>query len=141
MSGPDDGMVEVLPLAVLTFIVGALVLSHAWAVVQARAEAAAGARAGARAFVEAGPADALVSAIEAARASIDPARRDAARWDITVDGAPGRCRPVTITVTTTIPLLRLPWIGDSGAVTVTAAHREIVDPFRRGLTGTAGCGA
>ena len=141
MSGPDDGIVEVLPLAVLTFVVGALVLSHAWAVVHARTEAAAGARAGARAFVEAGPADALTSAIDAAQASIDPARHDAARWDIAVGGTPGRCRPVTVTVTTTVPLLRLPWIGDSGAVTVRAAHREIVDPFRRGLTGTAGCGA
>jgi hypothetical protein len=132
-------MVEVLPLAMLTFIVGALIVAHAWAVVSAHNEAAAAARAGARAFVESGPADALTSAIEAAQESIDPERRRSAQWDVDLAGRPGRCRPVTVRVTTKVPLLRLPWVGVSGDVTVTAAHSEIVDPFRDGLTGIADC--
>lgn len=140
MTGSRDrGAVEALPLAMLTFVVGTLVLAHAWAVVSARNQASAGAHAGARAFVESSVADARPSAIRAAQMALDPERSRALLWDIEVDGRPDRCRPVTVRVSTTVPLLRLPWGRDAGAVSVAAAHTEIVDPFRGGLTGVADC--
>jgi hypothetical protein len=46
-----------------------------------------------------------------------------------------------------VPLLVVPWIGafGGGVLSTSARHREVVDPFRRGLSvegvDLAGCGA
>jgi hypothetical protein len=58
-----------------------------------------------------------------------------------------RCQPVTATVRYQVPLLVVPWIGafGGGVLSTSARHREVVDPFRRGLSvegvDLAGCGA
>lgn len=132
----ERGTVEVLPLAMLTFVAGALLLSHAWAVVAARNEAAAAARAGVVAHVESRSARPDLEALAAANRTIGDS---AFRWHIAVSGRPGRCRPVTVRVSGAVPLLRLPWIGASASVPVEAAHSQIVDPYRSGLEGTAAC--
>jgi hypothetical protein len=142
MTGPDErGVVETVPLAMLTLVVGTLVLSHAWAVITARDEAGAAARSAVRAYVEAGEDDPRRAAVDAARAVIDGDRRDGSAWDIALSGSGGRCRPITVRVTTSVPLLNLPWVGATGAIRVTSAHRELVDPFRGGRPGVAECDA
>jgi hypothetical protein len=140
-ASTDGGTIETIPLAMLTFVVGGLVLAHSWAVVAARDQAGTAAGAGVRAYVEATGPGARRSAVDAALATIDPARRAARRWEVAVSGASTRCGPATVRVTTEVPLMRLPWLGPAGAVTVTAARSEIVDPFRRGVSGLAVCGA
>jgi hypothetical protein len=131
----DGGTAETLPLALLTFVVGSLVIAQAWAVVSTRDRAASAARAGARAYVEADAAQADASAHRAVERSLGRAEGFA----IKITGRALRCRPVTVEVSATVPLLRLPWIGATGAVRVAAAHAEIVDPYRADLPGTARC--
>lgn len=141
IAGRDSGMVEALPLAMLTFVVGALVLAHAWAVVNTRQQASAAARSGARAYVESDPTAARSAALDAARGTLARTGDRNEPWTVDVTGRSHRCRPVTVRVSTVVPLIRLPWIGPLGAVAITATHSEIVDPFRRDLPGVAICHA
>ncbi|MEL7208868.1 MAG: hypothetical protein AAGK32_11680 [Actinomycetota bacterium] len=139
----DDGTVEVVPLAVLTFVVGSLVLAHAWGVMAARATTAAAAREGARAFVEAPPDAALTAAESAAAARVrhPTAGRtpDGPTSTVVVSGGTGRCEPISVRVSTVVPFLSLPWIGPLGSVPVAATHQQVVDPYRAGLPGQARC--
>jgi hypothetical protein len=96
------------------------------------------AREGARGYVEA-PEErsardaASRRALEAMRAH---GRADPSRTTIVVDSARGfgRCQPVAVTVTYEVPALALPFIGGFGhALTASATHIEVVDPYRDGL--------
>ena len=84
----DAGSVETLPLAMLTFVVGSLVITHAWAVVSTREHLSAAARAGARAYVEAQPRQADAAARQAVRNGLGD-RPD--EFDIEIDGHGARC--------------------------------------------------
>ncbi len=61
----------------------------------------------------------------------------------TVEGRGGaalRCAPVTVTVTLTVPSVRLPFdLGEIGTREVRAAHTERIDPYRSGLEGEVSC--
>jgi hypothetical protein len=146
MTADERGQVgglEALVFGVLVFVAGVLVVSNAWGVIDAKLAASSAAREAARAYVEAPSAD------EAARAADDAARqamtghgRSAARTDVAqLEGAFVRCSRVTFEVSYPVPLVRVPFLGDAGAGFVARArHSEVVDPYRRGLPGTADCG-
>lgn len=144
----DEGMVgglEVLPFGVLTFVVGALLVANAWAVVDARYLATSAAREAVRSYVEApDEASALLHARRAAAevatahgrepndVTVEIAHQDGARWS--------RCTRASATVRVEVPPLQLPWIGGFGAAfDVESRHSEIVDPFRSGVPGIARC--
>lgn len=144
----DVGMVgglEVLPFGCLTFVVGALLVSNAWAVVDTKYMVTSAAREAVRANVEA-PDER--TARERARARADEVVRAHGRdpHDVVVDISYerrrewSRCARAVATVRSRVPALRLRWIGGFGHVfDVSARHSEIVDPFRSGLPGAAQC--
>ncbi len=143
-SGQVAG-IEALPFGLLTFVVGALFVANAWAVIDAKMAVSAAAREATRAFVEA-PADAdpLGLADAAARSAIDGAGRDPSQLELTqLEGTFARCETVRFEASYQIPAIRVPWIGGFGSgFTATARHAEVVDPYRTGVPRTvSGCGS
>jgi hypothetical protein len=141
------GGIEVLPLAVLVFVIGTLLVANAWAVVDAKAAAGTAAREAARAYAEspAGlPADAAWARAEAsAMAAFAAAGKDPAAGTVApvVGGASvSRCARIVVETSYRVPALTVPWVGGLGdGLVVRARHAARVDPFRSGLDGD-GCG-
>lgn len=141
----DAGQVggfEALPFGVLIFVLGALLVTNAWAVIDAKLAATAAAREAARVYVESADAASAESlGVDAARAELQARGRNSSR--ATVHIAAGgflRCQLVTFEVTYAVPTITLPFIGGWGdGIEVTARHGEIVDPYRNGPDGEADC--
>lgn len=137
------GGIEALPFGLLIFVLGALLIANAWAVVDAKFATDAAARQAARTFVEGTEPDAaFAAAVAAARETIAGHGRDPDRAEIRAVGAPelARCARAAFEVVYEIPALSLPLIGGYGRApfTVRSTHSELVDPFRNGLPGDAG---
>ena len=136
--GPDESGqagIEAVPFALLTFVVGSLLVVNAWAVIDAKIAVSSAAREATRAYVEA-PADEdpLELADAAARAAIDGAGRDPQRLALTpLEATFARCQTVRFEASYELPAVRVPWIGGVGAFTARARHAEVVDPFRTGV--------
>jgi hypothetical protein len=138
------GGLEAIVFGLLVFVVGTLVIVNAWGVIDAKLAAGAAAREAVRAYVEAPSAsDASGAARQAAADSLAGQGRQPARMDLrVVAGDFSRCSRVTMEVRYPVPLIVLPWIGRAGhGFTVAARHSEVVDPYRRGLPGSASCAA
>lgn len=134
--------IEALPFGVLVFVIGTLLVTNVWGVIDAKMAATSAAREAARAFVEAP--DALSAEGAAAAAAGEAVAAHGRSPDrLTLDlqeGHFGRCQRVTFQASYPVPAIALPWIGGFGqSFTATARHSEIVDPFRSGLPGTASC--
>ena len=134
-----------LPFGVLIFVIGALLVTNAWGVVDAKIAADAAAREAVRAYVEAPDAAAATTdARQAAAATMVAHGRRADLLTLSIrragDVAFGRCVPVTVDVHYPVPAVVLPWIGGYGhAFDVHAHHTERIDPFRSGLAGSGTC--
>lgn len=134
----DDGGqvagIEALPLGVLIFVVGALLVANAWAVIDTKMAVTSAAREAARTFVESTDrGSALARADAAAREAIVSLGRDPSRLELSGgEGARAldRCNRVTFTAAYPLRAIRLPLIGGLGDITVRASHTEVVDPFR-----------
>ena len=134
--------IEALPFGVLIFVVGALLVTNVWGVIDAKLAMSSAAREAARAYVEASDAATAADAAAAAAAeAVDAHGRTPERLTLTQTGDGfGRCVRVTFEASYPVPAIALPWIGGFGeAFTATARHSEVVDPFRSGLEGTAAC--
>jgi hypothetical protein len=143
-----QGGIEALPLGLLVFVVGALLIANAWAVIDAKLAVSSAAREATRTYVEAPgsltPDEAFVAARSAAEAAFAAQRGSSHRPDLRLvagdGGARDRCTRVTAEATYRVPAVTVPWVGGFGhGVTVRARHSEIVDPFRSGLSGSATC--
>jgi len=154
------GGIEALPFGLLVFVVGALLVANAWAVVDAKFAVDAAARQATRAYVEAevdgaggdpgGARAAEEAAVEAGLAALTAHGRDPGAATVgltaleTVGGQSGftRCARATFTASYEVPALTLPWIGGFGnGIDVTSSHSELVDPYRSGVPGSAeACG-
>jgi Flp pilus assembly protein TadG len=132
------GGIEVLAFGFLVLVAGTLLMVNAWAVVDAKFAVTAAAREAARAYVEAPDETTALGAAEqrAREALLAHGRDDVSRTAVTItspDGH-GRCHPVAVTVTYEVPALSVPFIGGFGdALTASATHVELVDPYRDGL--------
>ena len=146
----DDGQVggiEALPLGVLTFVLGTLLIANVWAVVDAKMAVDAAAREATRRYVEATEGTgAEEAAVVAGLAALEAHGRDPARADVwlealvTPDGRAAfeRCARATFSASYHVPALSLPLIGGYGqGFEVTSSHSELVDPFRDGVPGDA----
>lgn len=139
------GGVEALPFGVLIFVVGALLVTNAWAVIDAKVAVSAAAREAARAYVEAPDGDvASQSAHEAAHQALAGHGRDPQRSTLAIrhaaDAPYARCVRVTVEVTHPVPAVSLPFIGGYGrGFEVRATRSEVIDPFRDGLEGEGLC--
>ncbi len=136
------GNIEVLPLSVLVFVVGTLLITNAWAVIDARMAVSAAAREATRAYTEAPDASSAAGRADAAaRSTIAGHGRDPSRMRLDMSTqALARCAPVTIRAGYEVPAIHLPWIGGYGhGFDVWSTHTELVDPYRSGLAGEAQC--
>ena len=138
--------IEVLPFGLLVFVVGALVVTNAWAVIDAKIAVSAATREGVRAYVEApDAATARTEADNAARAAFAGHGRHPSTLDLDPPvhdgGAPfGRCVRVTLRGTHRLPAITVPFLGSLGdGVTVSARSSEVIDPYRSDLPGEASC--
>jgi hypothetical protein len=136
------GGIEALPFGLLIFVLGSLLITNAWAVVDAKFATDAAARQAARTFVEGTDEDrAFAAADAAARAAIDGHGRDPSRARVAPVGTFGleRCERATFEAVYDVPALSIPLIGGFGTApfTVRSTHSEVVDPFRSGLDGQA----
>lgn len=150
------GGVEALPFGILVFVVGALLVANAWAVVDAKLAVDAAARQATRRYVEArvssteGASGAEQAAVDAGLAALDAHGRDPAQATVGLSGLQGaggqqgftRCARATFTATYRVPALTVPWVGGFGdGIEVTSSHSELVDPYRSGVPGSAeACG-
>ncbi len=137
MRRDESGQVGIeLPFGVLTFVVGALLVANAWAVIDAKMAVSAAAREATRAFVEApADADAMAHAEAAARSAIEGAGRDPGQLVLTpVEATFARCETVRFEASYQVPAVSVPWLGGFGSgFTATARHAEAVDPYRTGV--------
>lgn len=128
--------IEAVPFGILVFVVGVLLVSNAWAVIDAKMSVAAVAREATRAYVEAPVgADPLALARAAAEEAIRGMGRDPAQLQLVPESAGlTRCQRVTFAASYRVAAVTLPWIGGYGeGFTATARHSEIVDPYRTGV--------
>jgi hypothetical protein len=137
------GGIEALPFGILIFVVGALLVASAWAVIDTKLAVVSAAREGARTYVEAD--DASAGAV-AARAAAEEAMVNHGRGgelDVSINAPFGfaRCAVVQVRASYEVPAVPLPWIGGLGAITVSSTHSERIDPFRDGIEGAAQCPA
>lgn len=148
MSSRDDSGqvagIEGVAFGFLLFVIGALVIANAFAVIDAKAAASAAAREATRSIVE--------SSAATAEEAVDEARRIASETmagygrDLDERGRflPERvdfrrCGRVAIAVEYDVPFAALPVVGGGRLFTVVGRHSEIVDPYRSGLEGVAAC--
>lgn len=137
--------IEAVPFGILIFVVGALLIANAWAVIDVKMAVNSAAREAARTYVEA-PSHSIgrEQADRAAHDALAAHNRDPSRATIggpTDPSAFTRCNRVTFTVSYPVPAITLPFIGGFGSgFTVTARHSELVDPFRNDIPGEALCG-
>lgn len=144
--GQAGGM-EVLPFGLLIFVGGALLVINIWGVVDTKFAADAAAREAARWVVESagrgvGPELVRAGATDVARATMADHGRSG---EIVVDVLPAdaaftRCERITVAVETSVPAIRLPFLGGFGEpFAVRATHAQLVDPTRSGVDGVATC--
>lgn len=146
------GGIEALPFGILVFVIGALLVANAWAVVDAKLAVDAAARQATRHYVESDvaapghPDDQEQAAIDAGLAALEAHGRDPGDASIGLSALTGsggqsgftRCARATFTVTYQVPALTVPWVGGFGdGIDVTSSHSELVDPFRSGVPGSA----
>jgi Flp pilus assembly pilin Flp len=128
--------IEAIPFGLLVFVVAVLLVTNAWAVIDAKMTVASAAREATRAYVEA-PADGDPSALarDAAGEAVRGGGRDPGRLTLTAESEGfTRCQRVTFAASYPVPAITLPWIGGFGhGFTATARHSEIVDPLRSGV--------
>ena len=153
MSAPirlrgDTGQVagiEVLPFGILIFVIGTLIATNAWGVIDAKIASGAAAREAARAYVEApDQSTAMWRATLAARDTIQGYGRDPDKATVSVSHEGNqswrRCLRVTVTVRYPVHTISLPGFGGYGdGLEVRAAHGELIDPYRAGLPAEGGC--
>ena len=146
----QDGFIggaEALIFGVLIFLGGSITVLNAWAVMDAKMAVTAAAREGARTAVDAPAgsevADVLALVDVTTREALTAQGRDTGNLTgaPSVSGTLARCAPVTVEVAYRVRGIRGPWVGTFGgaSIEVTGRHTEVVDPFRSGLPGEAGC--
>lgn len=144
--GQAGGM-EVLPFGLLIFVGGALLLVNIWGVVDTRFAADAAAREATRWVVESAGLGVSPDAVREGASTVaeatmaDHGKRSPV--EVVVDPPDAtfvRCERIRVTVETSVPAIRLPFLGGFGEpFEVRATHAELVDPTRSGVDGAATC--
>ncbi|MGI9022590.1 MAG: hypothetical protein ACR2HV_05060 [Acidimicrobiales bacterium] len=128
--------IEAIPFGLLVFVVGVLLVTNAWVVIDAKMTVASAAREATRAYVEAAAgADPSALAHDAAVEALQGGGRDPSQLSLSAEtGTFARCERVTFSASYPVPAITLPWIGGFGhGFIATARHSEIVDPLRTGV--------
>lgn len=116
-------------IGILVFVCGTLLVSQAWATVNARQSAGQIAQQYLRAYSESSTRLEAVEAGERAAQSVADSRH-VSNFRVTSPSTFGRCRFVVVTAEVIVPSVRIPYLGSWGAQLVTATRRELTDPYR-----------
>ena len=126
---------EVIPLGVLIFVMGTLMVTNLWAAIDTKMATNGAAREAARVVAESDGGNTQLGK-DAAVASLVTHGRDPAQLGYTVDyGAAGKwspCARAKVEVTYPLALINIPIVGivAGGPVTIRSTHSEIIDPYR-----------
>ena len=136
--------IETIPFGILVFVSVTLLIVNAWGVVTNQGAADAIAREYLRAYTAADDREAALAAGEhVARLVADDRGLSAGRVHLTEPTAWGPCAIAQVTVTLDEPEIRAPFLGGFGTSELTVTHRDRIDAFRAGVSGTragADCG-
>jgi flavin-binding protein dodecin len=135
------GGIEAVAFGMLVLVIGVLIISNAWGVIDARTAASEAAREAARTFATARTgSDAQADALARLAATDTLRQLGWTRPGISVERTQGsfvRCALVTYEVSISVPAFRLPWLRSNASVfRATASHSEQVDPYRSGIPGS-----
>ncbi len=129
---------EGVMFGVLVLLAGTVLVVNAWSVLQTRRTLDGAAREYLRAYTQAdSPPEALLAANRALDAVLlGEGRRGP---DVTVRGPDpthfGPCASASVTLTATIPAVRMPFVGEMASTTVEVDHTELVDAHSEMVTG------
>jgi hypothetical protein len=135
------GSAEAVVFGVLVFVLGSLALSSAASIVDQKLAVAGDAREAARAYVESdGTEEAWRLAQDRGRITYAGFGRDEGTVHLDRSGQPfGRCSAITVTATAPVDLPAMPVVRAAARRSVvSAAHTEVVDPYRSGLPRASG---
>ena len=132
---PDErgqvGGVESIPFGVLVFIVGTLIAVNGWGWLSTHRAADSIAREYLRTYTEQrSEAEASAAASDVADIIIESRSISPDRVTITTPTTHEPCEIAQVTVAIATPAMRLPFITDLGARTVSVTHIERMDPYR-----------
>jgi hypothetical protein len=142
-QGGFAGGIEVIPFAVLVFVLSTVLMANAWAVLDAKLAVEAAAREATRAYVESGAsARAEAAGTAAARTAFESSGRNSSDLNIRHSATEYvRCASVHVEVSYLVRAVPIPIIqGFSRDITVVGRHREVIDPFAAGFGTENRCG-
>ena len=129
--------IETIPFGILVFVSVTLLIVNAWGIVTNQGAADSIAREYLRAYTSADSrADALSAGGQVAQLVAADRGLQAGRVHITVPTTWGPCVTAQVTVTVDEPEIRAPFLGGFGTSELTATHRDRIDAYRAGVTGT-----
>ena len=124
---------EGVMLGVLVLVTGTLLVVNAWGVLQSRRTLDGAAREYLRAYTQADDAAAAESAGRRALLDVLDGERGSAagvRIDAPDRSTFGPCATATVTLSSTVPAARLPFVGAMASTTIRVTHTELVDAHR-----------
>jgi hypothetical protein len=131
---------EGLVFASLILLGGTILAIDAWAVVDTRSALDGAAREYLRAYSESSDPTTATRNGEAALQQVLADRPQLRRRLRVTPPAPARfgpCSEAEVILATTVPSVRIPYVGDFGTTTVQVRHRELVDAHREVTPGAA----
>lgn len=143
VRGSERGAVaglEGVMFGLLVLLAGTVLVVNAWSVLQTRRTLDGAAREYLRAYTQA---DSPAQARLAANLALDEVLRGerGRGTDITVTAPDpalfGPCASASVTLATTVPAARLPFVGTMASTEVVVDHTELVDAHREMTTGAA----
>ena len=132
--------IETIPIGVLVFISGTLLVVNAWAIVTNRSTADSLAREYLRAYTkESSRPAALAAGQRVVDAIVDAHGLPHERVRIEPPTQWLACAPATVTIRLTVPEVRAPFLGGFGTTEIVVTHRDRLDGYRAGIpTGRSG---
>ena len=123
--------IETIPLGILVFVGGMLLVVNVWSVLDARMTVDSAARDYLRAYTNATTGAVGRAAGESAvRSTVaSRGRRDAGVAIHAPSEAFGPCHPATVSVTLSLPAVRIPFLGSIGTTEVSSTETELVAPY------------
>ena len=139
--------IEAVPFGLLIFVAGTLLVVNMWGVVDSKFAVDTASREALRHLVESARVDRAPDTVRARAETVALTALDerGRRRGATVRIEPAsssleRCERIRVTVSTTVPAIRLPFFGGFGhGFDVVATHSGLVDPTRSGVPGRAHC--
>jgi len=131
---------EGVAFGVLVLLAGAILLVNAWAVIDTRTALDSAAREYLRAYTEADtPEQAAAAGDRAVHLVLEG--RHTLSVALTVDAPPadrfGPCAPAAVTLSVTVPAIRMPFVDGFGEQRVSVRHAELIDAHREITPGEA----